>query len=91
MAFWRGGKGPQHVDRTRVPNELTDLWVRAAETVGIERTVGQIARVDNRVGIAIQRRIRGQLTVDPESKITVPPPILACLAIDASLGSLPHS
>jgi choline dehydrogenase len=35
--YWRGGKGPQHVDRTRVPNELIDLWVRAAETVGIER------------------------------------------------------
>ncbi len=34
---WRGGQGPQHVDRTRVPNALTDLWVKAAENIGIPR------------------------------------------------------
>jgi choline dehydrogenase len=34
---WRGGNGPQYVDRTRVPNDLTDLWVKAAENIGIPR------------------------------------------------------
>lgn len=32
---WRGASGPQHVDRTKVPNELTDLWVKSAEAIGI--------------------------------------------------------
>lgn len=34
---WRGGEGPQHVDRTKVPNELTDLWIKSAEAIGIAR------------------------------------------------------